>query len=66
MSVYLDCPDLDQEEPGWTLRTEFHITLVHPDDKEKSIRKRECRLIPVSSIPACGPLQVSCSAECSS
>lgn len=39
--MYLDCPDLDQEEPGWTLRTEFHITLVHPDDDTRTIHKSE-------------------------
>lgn len=39
LSVYLDCPDLDQEEPGWTLRTEFHITLVHPDNDANSVHK---------------------------
>lgn len=41
LSAYLDCPDLDQEEPGWTLRTSFDIVLVHPDDESKNIFKSE-------------------------
>jgi hypothetical protein len=43
LSAYLECPDLDRNVSGWTLRTDFELTLVHPVDDERSICKSELR-----------------------
>lgn len=40
-------PSVCLQEPGWTLRADFTITLVHQDDESKSIRKS-------ASPPLCG------------
>ena len=38
-AVYVECPDLDEEEPGWGLVATFHITLVNQLDPSSNFCK---------------------------
>lgn len=44
-SVYVECPDLDLEEPGWGLLAAFSITLVNQLDPLKDFRKGDLPMI---------------------
>lgn len=39
MAVYVECPDLDGEEPGWGLQATFVVTLVNQRDPSSDFRK---------------------------
>lgn len=52
MAVYVECPDLDEEEPGWGLQATLHITLVNQLDPSTNFRKGwHCPCNPESQRP---------------